>query len=120
MTGYLSTNTYPALPDLTYVILHNAIANATDPARVAQLAANQAAWLQSTNRTGTLLDPASWEGLTDLIELRTPDQRIITIPVSCAREAAAGFTEQYGLPVTRSGDSYRVLMAEWPTAHATN
>ena len=120
MTGYLSTNTYPALPDQTWVTLHNAIANATDPARIEQLAANQAAWLQSTNRSGTVLDPDSWEGLTDLIEFRTPNERIITIPVLCAREAAASVTEQYGLPVTRSGDNYRVLMTEWPTAHATN
>ncbi len=120
MTGYLSTNTYSALPDKTWVTLHNAIANATDPARIAQLAANQAAWLQSTNRAGTILDSNSWDGLTDLIEFRTPDERVITIPVPCAREAAAGFTEQYGLPVTRRGDSYRVLMAEWPTAHAAN
>ncbi len=115
MTGYRTNDNYLAIPDLTLVSLHNAIGATGDPLRVEQLTATMRAWLQSTDRIGTILDTITTDGLDDVIEFRTPDGQIMTIPVYCARDIAAGLTKQYALPVTRSGDNYRVLMTEWPT-----
>ena len=116
MTDYRSESDYLALPDLTYVSLRNAITDTTDRKLKKRLTATQRAWLETTDRCGTILDPLASVGLDDMIEFQTPDRQIVTIPVQSSRNTAADITERYGLPVTRDGDRYRVLMTRWPAA----
>lgn len=115
MTINRTKTDYLAIPDLTYVSLRNAIADTADPNVKHRLTATQRVWLEATDRCGTILDPLASEAHDDVIEFKTPDRQIVTIPVKSPRNVAADITERYGLPVTRDGDRYRVLMTHWPT-----
>lgn len=119
MTDIRPTDIVPAVPDVTWVSLHTTITATTDPARVRVLQDTMTAWLRATDRVGTILDIArAYEAGDEVLEVRTPVGQIVAIPVPSARDAGAQFTEQFRLPVTRTGDTYRVLMQEWPSARA--